>query len=111
MTVNILGDKWTIRISKKENDPKLSYCDGYTDWTTRTIGVIDAEVDNESVQDMDSYRNKVVRHEIVHAFLFASGLANNSGSVDCWAQNEEMVDWFAFNGPKIYEAWRAVGAV
>ena len=33
---------------------------------------------------------KVIRHELVHAFLFESGLSVNS-----WADNEEIVDWIA----------------
>lgn len=40
-------------------------------------------------------------------FLFESGLAENSE----WAQNEEMVDWFACQAPKIYVAFRAAGAI
>jgi hypothetical protein len=43
--------------------------------------------------------------------LCISGLADNSNGVDAWARNEEMVDWFAMQGPKIYKIWREVGAV
>jgi hypothetical protein len=28
-----------------------------------------------------------------------------------WAKNEEMVDWFALQGPKIYAAWKEAGAI
>ena len=51
------------------------------------------------------------RHEIVHAFLLESGLAECSGDTDCWAQNEAMVDWFARQGQKIYAAWLEAGAL
>lgn len=27
------------------------------------------------------------------------------------AKNEEMIDWIALQGVKIYDAWKAVGAV
>ena len=56
---------------------------------------------------MDIQRKKNVRHELVHAFLFECGLAENSN----WAQNEELVDWIAIQGPKIYKAWQDAGAV
>lgn len=42
-----------------------------------------------------------MRHEIVHAYLYESGLAENSLSVANWATNEEMVDWIARQFPKI----------
>ena len=28
-----------------------------------------------------------------------------------WTQYEELVDWIALQGVKIYDAWKAVGAV
>ena len=56
---------------------------------------------------LEIQEKKNIRHEIVHAFLFESGLAENSE----WAQNEEMVDWFACQAPKIYAAFRAAGAI
>ena len=46
---------------------------------------------------LELQEKKNLRHEIVHAFLFESGLAENSE----WAYNEEMVDWIAKQGPKI----------
>ena len=51
--------------------------------------------------------NKVKRHEIIHAFLFESGLAENSA----WAQNEEMVDFFAIQFPKLLKAFETAGAL
>jgi hypothetical protein len=53
---------------------------------------------------------RVVRHEIVHAFLMESGLDESSNPADAWATNEEMVDWFARQGPKIYKAWKEADA-
>ena len=47
------------------------------------------------------------RHEIIHAFLFESGLAENSE----WAQNEEMVDFFAIQFPKLMEAFKNADAI
>lgn len=56
---------------------------------------------------------KTLRHEIVHAFLYESGLSGNSriSAVEGWARNEEMVDWIALQGPKIIQAWEESGAL
>lgn len=101
--VNILGKKWTIKEQPEAENENLRDVDGYCDWTTREI-VIEREM-NGNLGDMQKYINKVVRHEIVHAFLLESGLAECSSEAICWAQNEEMVDWFARMGPRIYDAW------
>jgi hypothetical protein len=43
---------------------------------------------------------------------YESGLADSAmQSPRGWAKNEEMIDWIAFQGPKIYEAWKDIGAV
>jgi len=52
------------------------------------------------------YQNKIARHEIVHAFLYESGLDCNSLKQYNWAENEEMVDWFAIQGPKIFKIYK-----
>ena len=48
----------------------------------------------------------VIRHEIIHAFLFESGLAQNTNDVESWAMNEEMVDWLAIQFPKLLKAFK-----
>lgn len=41
-----------------------------------------------------------------------SGLNVNSlPCEDGWATNEEMVDWIAIQGPKIFKAWKEAGAL
>lgn len=105
--INILGSEWTIKEQSETENDLLKNCDGYCDWTTKEI-VIEREF-NGMLSDMQRYINKVTRHEIVHAFLFESGLSECSGEVEAWATNEEMVDWFARQGSKIYAAWVAAG--
>ena len=61
--------------------------------------------------NMDVYWKNPLRHEIVHAFLYECGLAENANGTDAWPKNEEMVDWIAFTGPKIYTAWAEAGAL
>ena len=108
MKINVLGAEYTI--TKAHDDPRLEDIDGFCDETTEEIVVetYDGEDGKPGVKaKLDIQRNKNVRHELVHAFLFESGLAENSP----WAQNEELVDWIAIQGPKIYKAWQEAGSV
>lgn len=108
MTISILGAKYTITHS--HNDPRLEKIDGFCDETTKEIVVETYEGDDGKPGvkgQLDVQRKKNVRHEIVHAFAFESGLAENSP----WAQNEELVDWIAIQGPKIWKAWQEAGAL
>ena len=107
--VHILGTVYTIREQSELENKLLGGCDGYCDWTTKEI-VVEREIQG-TLKDMEVYIRKVLRHEIVHAFLMESGLAECSGATDCWALQETMVDWFARQGPKIYEAWAEAGAL
>ena len=54
----------------------------------------------------------LLRHEIIHAYLSESGLsANTSCCYTAWAENEEMVDWFAMQAPKIFKTFQEVGCI
>lgn len=103
MTLNILGTEYTIEEKSLEEDSVLNDADGYTDWTTKKI-VVRRELEG-TLENMDVYVKKVKRHEIVHAFMEESGLAECSCN-GAWARNEEVVDWIARQGPKIYKAWQ-----
>ena len=109
MTIDILGSKWIIAERTEAEDERLSDCDGYCDWTQRLI-VIEREI-NGDLGDMERYVKKVKRHEIIHAFLFECGLAESALYVTTWAKNEEMIDWLARLGERIYKAWKDAGAV
>lgn len=111
MMINILGRSWNFTYkTDEEKDINLDGSDGYCDWTTRDIVVRKVPRDDGAhVNDLDRYERKCARHEIVHAFLFECGLGHNSKGTDSWATNEEMVDWFAFQGPKIMQAWKDAG--
>lgn len=107
-TVSILGTEYTIYIEPTEGNKKLSECNGYTDYTVKEIHVKDFKVESLDLMSLDNlplYRNKVTRHEIIHAFLLESGLDSNSSETDTWATNEEMVDFFAMQFSKMYKAF------
>ena len=106
--VNILGSEWSVKFGSKEKYPNLAEMDGYTDPSTREIVVDDMKESQGQIgvkADLESYQKQVVRHEIIHAFLLESGLGSSSNSADGWAMNEEMVDWFAIQLPKIFKVF------
>ena len=108
MTITILGTQYTISLTTPKNDPRLEDCAGYCDDSAKIMAIdVTEHTDSSCKHDLVAVRQKVLRHEIVHAFLCESGLAECSP----WAQNEEMVDWFAAQGEKIYKAWKEAGAV
>ena len=104
--VNILGSEWSVKFGNEKEYPNLAKMNGYTDLLIREIVVDDMEASQGQIgvkSDLESYQKQVVRHEIIHAFLLESGLDSNSNSADSWAVNEEMVDWFAIQTPKIFK--------
>ena len=107
MKIDILGTFYTLEYFSFKKDKKLEEMDGYTDFYLKRI-VIENDFENR-LQDKEKikrYQNKILRHEIVHAFLFESGLECNSYKSYNWAENEEMVDWFAIQSPKIYDVYK-----
>lgn len=116
--VNVLGTEYTITVKKYEEDEAFARLsiDGYCDGFTKQIVVCDMATyknwDHEAPGTTEKAQKETLRHEIVHAFFYESGLADSSSGVDgAWAKNEEMIDWIAWQGPKIYKAWQEVGAL
>ena len=107
MTVAVLGTTYTIEFKDKKDDPKLAQCAGYCDPSIRSIVVENAEDDVMNMKDMDKVNKRIVRHEMIHAFMFESGLGADSE----WAHNEEMVDWIAQQFPKMLDAFKAANAM
>lgn len=95
--VSILGTTYTI-IEKPLKD-----VDGYCDKTTKEIAVAVKE-DDCDLGNFEEYRKKVLRHEITHAYFFESGLAECFENIK-WGIPETLVDWFAYQSPKIFKTF------
>lgn len=108
-SVNILGSKYTIDIRSEKVDPELKNRYGYIFYAAKQIvlqDLVEAWPKNP-VEYVIFKMRECLRHEIVHAFLYESGLHDSSVTFgEGWAGNEEMVDWFAIQSPKIYKAMR-----
>jgi len=98
-TVSILGTVWAVRICTEAEEPRLKNCDGFTDKTTHVIGIRDMPDDCSLGNPLD-YVKKVIRHEVIHAFMFESGLAENWEHIEM-GQEELTIDWIAIQFPKI----------
>mgnify|MGYP004508125839 CR=1 FL=1 len=103
MTIDVLGTTYTIYYKP------LTDLDGYCDKTTKEI-VISTKDDNCNLGNFEIYQNKVLRHEIIHAFMFESGLAENWEHMEL-GQEETVIDWFAIQGLKIYKAWQQANCI
>ena len=106
--INVLGTEIRVEFHTEEEDSLLVECAGYYDATVNMIVVKNHDKDY-AVKDPEAVQRKTLRHEIIHAFLHESGLDWSSTSVDAWATNEEMVDWFAIQSPKIFKVFQEQG--
>lgn len=105
--VNVLGTTYSIVMDVPlENMPEEA--DGCVDITTCTIKIAEMKSDKNSVQDMEMYRKKVLRHEIIHAFFYESGIWSNSSSSEPWGMDEQLTDWIAIQFPKLLNAFKWV---
>ena len=107
--INVMGTDIRVEFRKSADDKNLSHADGYFDHSTGLIVVLIPEPDDNTVEDLERYQKRVLRHELMHAFLHESGLSINSAGVDAWASNEEMVDRFAIQSPKIFRVFQKEG--
>ena len=108
--INVLGTEYTICERTEEQDCRLKNCDGYCDKTSKEIVVIHVSAENCDLHRPKWYADKVLRHEIVHAFLFESGMhecTNWDAKESC--HNEQLVDWFAIQSPKIFKVYKELG--
>lgn len=98
--INVLGTEYEIIVNSAKNNPKFCERDAYAETYSKKIVIEDKkDFENETrmLDDIDSYQERVLKHEIIHAFLHESGLDSNSD----WATNEEIVDWIALQFDKI----------
>lgn len=118
MKISILGTDYTITKKAYADEPDFEKrsINGFCDSSLKQIVICDMTTypgfENEPKAALAIDEQETLRHEIVHAFLSESGLADSSLQYNGpWAKNEEMVDWIALNGPKLYKAWVEAGAV
>ena len=106
MKVNILGTEYEIIEQTEEQNPKLKNNNGLCEiYSHRIILNADIQEDELTYENFQEFKNRVLRHEIIHAFFAESGLRGNSE----YAENEELVDWIAIQLPKINKVLQQIG--
>ena len=111
--VFILGTRYTIIITKDiEHYPILEKNSGYVDYSIKTIVIKYVDYDVKRMKNGLYILTEIIRHEIIHAFLYESGLDSCSNVFEGpWATNEELVDFFAIQLPKIVKTCMDIGTV
>ena len=106
MKLDILGTEYTFTETTPHADPRLFDTEGYIDKYTKTIAVDTDYNENHpsSIGDLPAHRNKVKRHEIIHAFFTESGMSE-------WHRNEQLVDLLAWQFPKLLEAFKKTDCI
>ncbi len=98
MKINVLGQKYTIKEMSDEEYPKLKTLEanGLFEGYSKEL-IIDKALNDPSpsnYENLELFKNKVVRHEIIHAFFHEAGLQE-------YVSNEFLVDWLAYQVPKM----------
>ena len=112
--IKILGSTYKVYANVPySEDPSMEGRFGYTSFPNRKIVIADVrtipgweDADQEALDDTFAH---TMRHEVIHAYLLESGLNSSSNPTDCLARNEEMVDWFALQIPKMINTFRELG--
>lgn len=108
MQLNILGTEYGYKINSRDNDPMLDEADGYCNPHSKVIVVVDENGYRKEASDSDDsikdLANRVSRHEIVHAYFAESGLRE-------YCDDEQLVDWIAWQFPRMLKTIKEVGAI
>lgn len=98
----ILGNPWRVMLLQ---DPD------YKDWKgrcscngTRIIQLNLCTIYPAKIGKTFVDLERVIRHELIHAYVYESGLEDYGGETPNWSTNEMTVDWFAYQMPKIMDS-------
>lgn len=118
MKIDVLGTKYTLkRVNFGQDDyMEKMHFGGYCDSGEKEIILLNLatvpEWKDEKQSVIADKEKETIRHELIHAFLNESGLQwNTFAKEEAWSKNEEMVDWFAIQMPKLLKAFEMAGAL
>lgn len=105
MKVNVLGTEYDVEmLEERDETMKALNADGYTDFSTKEIKVLKLEEKPGNQKDIFKYQNTVLRHEIIHDFLYECGI-----DYGMQFHNEECVDFFAIQFEKLAKIFEDAG--
>lgn len=97
MHIDILGTPYNIKFQTESENPKLSTlnANGLAELYSKELIIRTGyEDDLNSFKNITKFREKVLRHEIIHAIFHESGL-------DCYGDDETLVNFLALQFPKM----------
>ena len=109
--INILGSDYAIEFKNVEDDTRLTEgSNAYTDIYEKKIVIANLEDKKNYPYAADHPESRLarykhtLRHEIIHAFFYESGLGP-AANVDklTWYSNETLVDFLAIQSGKLFE--------
>jgi len=97
--INILGQDYEILNQTEEENPKLETANGLMEGYSKQI-IINADVveTHETYANFQAFKDKVLRHEIVHAYLNEMGLTS-------YCNDEVLVELLAHQIPKMIKTF------
>ena len=112
LVVNVLGTDYAIYMNVPDTeDATLKTCMGYCDKTTKRV-VVGKLPDECNLGDATEHVKYVIRHELIHAFLFESGISGDTvWDIDGEEHPERMVEWIGMQFPKIAKLFDAIGVL
>lgn len=99
--INILGQDYQIKVQTAMENPKLIGANGICEFFSKEIIVDVAKPEATTFNNLDEFNKKVLRHEIIHAFLGESELRR-------YMEDEDLVDWIAIQFHKIEEVFKEI---
>jgi len=104
-TIKILGETWNLKTNKV-----LDGAWGACDYTSRTIYLCKnfnkLRDEDNSYDNINVHKNKVIRHEVIHAMMLESGIVQNTD-----LHNEAVVDWIARNHKKMNKIFKKLEVI
>lgn len=98
MKLNILGQEYELLILSEEEFPKLKSMNasGLAELYDKKLIINKSNMipTDSSLDNLQEYTDKVIRHEIIHAYFHEAGLVD-------YCYDEMLVDWLALQIPKI----------
>lgn len=106
--VNVLGTVYDVELLDEQDElMKAMNYGGYTDFSIKTIKILKNIKDDVTKQeDNIKCQNNILRHELIHAFLYECGI--DSGMQ---FHNEECVDFFAMQFSKLAKIFEDAGCL
>lgn len=110
--VNVLGTDYEVIKDSPNNNPKLQECDGYCEKFSKKVVIQSSFPEtNKTAENLEDYQKSILRHEIIHAFMYESGLHVDSIMGASEELHEELTDWIAIQFPKMLKAFKEADAL